>query len=372
MKPFISIAVLSAFAIYSHAQTPEQVITRVKLAQQNLKTAYYKLERQDTLVTGTVRTMAGEVKLSALPGDSIFGFRFWAIRNGINSESIYDGLASFYINHEKKTFSIDTKPELVEAIVGKPGGQLILPDLVRIDTSKATGLELTEDENNYYLRILLPDIDLYDVRKRSKTLIIDKKMMLPVGSRHHQETLGKVQDLYYRIKVIKVNEQSLAYDFSMQRYPVNYKPEDQYENKKLLSLFGKDYPSFNFISFEGKSLSSDIFKGKVVLLDFWEVWCGPCIASIPNLEALQQKYKSKGFDVYGIIHDKENLQPSKSLAQKMKVSFELGVGNEQSRNVYAVNALPLYVLIGRSGKISYISEGYSALLEEEIKKQLSL
>jgi thiol-disulfide isomerase/thioredoxin len=365
---FIAFTIATAHCI---AQTPAQIIEQVKKAQQQINIVYYKLERHDTLVTGDIRTIAGESKLTVLPTDSIFGFRFWSKRDDINSESVYDGQKSYYIDHDKKTFSSNSNRRMIEASLGSPGGQVIFPDIIRLDvSSSANDVELTEDKELYYLKVPLPDIDQYDVRKRSKTILIDKKTMLPVGIRRHQETLGKVQDLYFRITEIRVNDPAYSYDFAMQRYPEDYKPQQGYVNKKLAALNGKDYPPFSFASFDGKSLSSDLFKGKVVLLDFWEVWCSPCIASIPKVQALYEKYRSKGFEAYGIIHEKENLSSARELIEKRKISFPMGVGTNQSEEDYSIIAVPLYILIDKTGKIAFTSEGYSERLEEEIKKLL--
>ena len=105
MKPVhLFFSILIAISNVCFAQSPEQLIEQIKKSQKELKTIYFKLERHDTLVSGMIRTITGESKLSVLPSDSIFGFRFWSKKDGINSETIYDGRSAFYIDHDKKTF----------------------------------------------------------------------------------------------------------------------------------------------------------------------------------------------------------------------------------------------------------------------------
>ena len=101
----------------------------------------------------------------------------------------------------------------------------------------------------------------------------------------------------------------------------------------------------------GEAVSLESLKGKVVLLDFWATWCGPCIASIPRNNELQRKYGEKGLVVIGVCHPRG--------ADKMKQTVE-GKGIEylvakdvegKSIQSYAVNGFPDYYLIDRSGKL---------------------
>jgi thiol-disulfide isomerase/thioredoxin len=370
MKSLPFILMLLGAGIFCRAQTPEEIISQVKEAQSKLKSVHYRLVRHDTLVQGMVRTITGESKLFPMPLDSIFGFRYWSKRDSVNSETVYDGRSVFYINHDKKTFERQIKPVMIAASMGSPGGQVIMPDLVRLDTNGARKFELTSDADYYYLKLFLADIDEYDVRKRSRVLTIDKKTMLPVASRSHQESLGKVQDLYYRVQEIHINDEKYGYDFSA-LFPDDYTaPVAREGNKKLDGLKGKDVPAFSFIGFDGGSVSSASFKGRLVLLDFWEVWCGPCIASMPKVEALQKKYKDSGLVVYGIIHEKEALASAKELVKKRKFGLQMGIGTEESNKAFSVNAIPLYILIDKTGKIVFTSEGYPEGLEDEIRKYL--
>jgi thiol-disulfide isomerase/thioredoxin len=370
MKILLLLAVIIYPGVSSFSQTPAQLIARVKEKQHDLKTIYFKAERHDTLVMGTVRTMTGESRITLLSSDTILGFKFWSKKDDANCESIYDGRTAFDIDHTAKSFSTYTTAGMIPYILDSRGAQVLFPDLMQLDTSTATGFELTEDPQYYYLKMILPDITLYDVINRYKMVMIDKKLLLPVGVRKHQETLGKVQDLYYRIKDIRINNPADAYDFSSQRYPDDYKKESVFVNKKLFALSGKSFIPFQLTGFDGKGFSSDLFKDKLVLLDFWEVWCGACIISLPKVQVLYEKYKDRGLQVYGIIHEKENLGTAKLITQKRKINLPMLLGNEQSKKNYSINAVPVYILIDKTGKIIFVTEGYPENLEEEIKKHL--
>lgn len=352
------------------AQDPMTLISQVKKAQEKVRHIYYKAERQDTLVMGTVRSMTGEVKLSSLPADSIFGFRCWAKRDGLNMESIYDGQAAFFINHELQTYEIFHDPVMIEAITGKPGGQLLMPDLVRIDTGKARDFELVEEKDYYFLKILYPDIERYDVRQRSKTLTIDKKLLLPVAARFHQVTLDKVQDLYFKVTELKINEPSLIYDFTSLRYPEHYKPEEEYSNKTLYGMLGKSFSGLSVSMLNGTTMNILLPKGKLILLDFWELWCGPCVASLPKVQELNNKYGSQGLEIYGVMQEAESIPAAKRLVEKFKLDFPMGVGAKGYKDQLSIKAVPVYMLIDKEGKIVFISEGFSDQIEEEIRKHI--
>lgn len=353
-----------------YAQGHESVISRIIQAQKKIKHFRAYTIRHDTLVTGHIRTMKGWVSVSTDPADSIFGCRFFAEPEGGGSASIYDGQYSFFIDHTKKEYTKYSNPDLLDAITGYPGGQLFCKDMIRIDTSTAIGFRLYEDEQHYYLRILLPDITRYDVIKRSKELTISKKTYLPIAVRQHQETLGKVQDLYFSISGIHINEEGIAFDFSKERYPAEYKEEEQESNQKLLALQGKKLPAFRLTGWDGSTLLSDELKGKLVLLDFWEVWCGPCVASMPRVKELYEKYKSSGLEVIGIIHQTEHLKTARQLIDKINPGFRMVLGNEQSKIDFSLQAVPLYILINRSGNIVMVSEGFPETLEETIRTYL--
>jgi thiol-disulfide isomerase/thioredoxin len=157
--------------------------------------------------------------------------------------------------------------------------------------------------------------------------------MLPVAMRSHQETYGKVQDLYYLIKEIHVNDPSFHYDFLSPGFLATYQQRIPQTGSGMPSLVskGKEAPGFILTGFDNKKVSLADLRGKLVLLDFWEVWCGPCVESMPKVQHLYDAYKDKGLLVFGVIHEAKELEPSKLLVDKRGIRFPMLVGNEQSR-----------------------------------------
>ena len=250
------------------------------------------------------------------------------------------------------------------------GGHLVLPDLIKLDTTKNNGITLKVNRNDYDIIISYPDLTEYNVIKRKKTVTIDKTNLLPVAVRQHQETDGKVQDLYYHITDIAINPDA-TYNFSklpfLRKY--TYQPPDPVSTKSKLTM-GMSAPYFRLESFDGKTVSSNKYKGKVVLLDFWEVWCSPCIESMPKIVALYSKYHDKGLDVYGITNDLKQLSSARAFAKRKKINFPLLIGSEQIKKDYHVEAFPYYVLIDRKGIIHMVSLGYMEELERLVRELL--
>lgn len=376
MKPailFFYILILCTKAVCQGTSTnrdAHDVVGAVCKAQQSLRTVSYRLERTDTFTTGTTRKITGRALIEVTKEDSVFGFMFQGRKDGYHGESMYDGHTAYDTDDEQKTYRLITRPSDIPHVLGSPGGQIILTDLISLDTSKAGSMKAWEDGRNIYILFNYPDLKEYDVIKRSKTVTIDKKTMLPMAMRSHQETLGKVQDLYYVIIDIQVNDPSFKYDFSAPEFLKSYNQQNVQPDRSVLALKGSSAPAFVLSSFGGSEVSSASLKGKPVLLDFWEVWCGPCIESMPKIEQLYNTYKDKGLQVFGVVNDLKQLEPAKRFIEKRGVRFPMLSGNEKLIKDYKVNGVPQYVLIDRQGKISFISVGYSGELEAAIKNSL--
>ena len=94
------------------------------------------------------------------------------------------------------------------------------------------------------------------------------------------------------------------------------------------------------------------YRGKVVLLDFWATWCGPCKAEIPWFNDLEKRYLERGFAVLGVAMDEGGKKVVKQYAARLKIAYRILLADEPTARQYGgVRALPETLLIDREGRI---------------------
>ena len=117
-------------------------------------------------------------------------------------------------------------------------------------------------------------------------------------------------------------------------------------------------PDFALKDAEGKLVHLSDYRGKVVLLDFWATWCGPCKIEIPWFMDFQRQNQEKGLVVLGVSMDDEGWDIVKPYLASMKVNYRVVIGNDHTAQLYGgVDALPTTFLIDRDGKIAAVHVG---------------
>jgi len=131
-------------------------------------------------------------------------------------------------------------------------------------------------------------------------------------------------------------------------------------------------PKIEGAIFGGEKFDWSKYKGKVVLLDFWATWCGPCLRELPNVKANHEKYHDRGFDVVGISLDDDSRALTDFL-QKEKLAWPTLLETDSSKRgfdaplakKFGVDGIPATFLLDRSGKVAAIS-----VRGEELGKQV--
>ena len=135
----------------------------------------------------------------------------------------------------------------------------------------------------------------------------------------------------------------------------------QSEARKVQSALavGQPFPDFEEKDLDGKPLSVSSRKGKVVLLEFWATWCGPCKAELPNIINTYKKYHGQGFEIIGVNLDSERTKLDAFLQKTDGMTWPQYFDGEAWGNKlavkYGVELIPFTVLIGADGKV--ISKG---------------
>ena len=148
----------------------------------------------------------------------------------------------------------------------------------------------------------------------------------------------------------------------LQQIPANFQNDEtivrikEMTDKQKKTAVGTQFVDFEMQTPEGKTvkLSDYVGKGKVVLVDFWASWCGPCRREMPNLVETYAKYKGKNFEIVGVSLDQDGAAWKEAI-KKMNMTWpqmsDLKFWQSEGAQLYAVNSIPHTVLIDGSGKI---------------------
>lgn len=156
----------------------------------------------------------------------------------------------------------------------------------------------------------------------------------------------------------------------------SYKLRANFKNEQVSNNYKEIYKEHNepfemsFTSFSGKKVDLKNLKGKVVLVDFWATWCGPCVAEMPHVKEVYKKYHERGFEVIGISLD-DNETRLKEYLTKNEIPWEQFFDGKGWKNELAVKhgitGVPTAYLLDRNGVI-YTKQGRAEELDEAMKE----
>ena len=255
-----------------------------------------------------------------------------------------------------------------------------------IKGSKASQ-ELTDAMNGFYTKTLSGE-QLADRMKNASNPFVGLALGMTHFRASTEENIALHKGVFEQLKAAGINNNELGgyggfigqieKQISLQRIAV-----------------GKVAPNIDLPSPKGENYALSDYKGKVVLLDFWASWCGPCRRENPNVVKVYNKYKSKGFEVFSVSLDglddrtKARFGTAEQIEQQMKRSKErweqaiqadglvwsghvsdLKKWNSAPAQTYGVSGIPRTFMIDRDGKIAAIGLRGAEAIETELLKLL--
>ena len=135
-------------------------------------------------------------------------------------------------------------------------------------------------------------------------------------------------------------------------------------------------PEFTLSDASGAQVRLSDFRGKVVLLNFWATWCGPCKVEIPLLLGLQQEHRDQNFEILGVSLDEDGWHSVKPYMDEKKMTYRVMIGNAEIAHLYGgLDVIPATLIIDKSGRIAATHIGlcnkdeYEADIQAVLKEQ---
>jgi peroxiredoxin len=138
---------------------------------------------------------------------------------------------------------------------------------------------------------------------------------------------------------------------------------------------GQTAPDFELTDSTGKTAKLSEYRGKVVVLNFWATWCGPCKVEMPWFMDFERKYKDKGFAVLGVAMDEDGWQSVRPYLRDNKIDFRVLMFTEKVAELYGgVEDLPQTLVLDQKGKViaKHVGLVSKSTYENEIQRLLGV
>jgi len=133
---------------------------------------------------------------------------------------------------------------------------------------------------------------------------------------------------------------------------------------------GRKAPSFSLVDLNGRQVTLDQFKGRVVMLDFWATWCAPCRQSMPALENLQQEFRDNlsllAINLRESPEEVRSYVKLKNIRSTVLLDVDGSVGK-----AYRSDSIPMQVLVDQKGVVRHVQIGYAPVVQQQLRAEIS-
>jgi thiol-disulfide isomerase/thioredoxin len=357
---------------------------RINLLSYNVETTIIYPDQEDSIAK-----WRGTVWLKSVPTDTVFG-TYFHIKNqmrDLKSEYYYDGINGIDIIHEYATAKAhEKKVTMIEPYMMGNGmnstkvrssvipycDELVDRNIASRWRRYIDSMIVTEHEDKKAWVLSWVEHDTKYGAVIEHKAVVDKKSLLIRKTYRKSLWNGTTHQTIRDINNIKINDKEDEAFITLKESFPDYKTvyiKPSAENKVTVpTLTGTAAKDFTYTSFTDKSFSLMPKGKKLLLIDFWETWCGYCILAFPKIKALHEKYSGKGLGIAGVVT--ENKNQAKKIAASQEFPYETVFGDQNILDYYKVAARPRYLLIDDKGMVVGDVSGDLGKLEEIIKKKL--
>jgi len=125
-------------------------------------------------------------------------------------------------------------------------------------------------------------------------------------------------------------------------------------------------PDFTLKTLDGQEITLSKLRGKVVLLDFWATWCGPCKESIPHLVQIYKTYQQKELEIIGMNVDRGDVSGVHRFVKSMDIPYPVIITPDEVGRSYGVAGIPTTILIDKQGKIRDKTLGFNSKIAQKM------
>jgi thiol-disulfide isomerase/thioredoxin len=278
----------------------------------------------------------------------------WNRRNSELAAEAADKARAFYTKYPEHAQVDDARRRelyLLRAAVNL-GNTNQLARLVEVENERLKDPSLDEDDR-FELRTAQVQRAALDKRGEGQAAVLAE---FERGVRALQKEFPQRTETYAMLLELAQNAaadkaRALAQELTAEAVPAEIQSEAKVLLKRLDAL-GRPL-EIKFTAVDGREVDLAALKGKVVLVDFWATWCGPCVQELPNVKAAYQKFHDRGFEIIGISFDDEKDALTQFVAKEQMPwpqYFEAGAEHRFGR-AFEVTSIPTMWLVDRQGRL---------------------